>query len=63
MLFRMALEQLAGDTWNSAIQSIFGAIVTENEAAWLKAIREASHNTDPSLTSKALRAIRELFGR
>lgn len=63
MLFRMAFEQLAADTTSGAIEAIFGAIITENEGAWLKAIREASNHSGPSLTARALRAIRELFGK
>ena len=62
MLFRMALEQLAEDTTSLAIDQIFGAIITENEATWLSSIREASNNTDPSLTAKAQKAIRAIFG-
>jgi hypothetical protein len=63
MLFRMAFEQLAQDTTSLAISQIFGAIVTENEAAWLEAIREASNNSDASLTAKAQKGIRAIFGK
>ncbi|NGO55482.1 XRE family transcriptional regulator [Allomesorhizobium camelthorni] len=63
MLFRMAVEQLAEDTTSLAIDQIFGAIITDNESAWLATIREASNNTDPSITAKAQKAIRAIFGR
>ncbi|CAG0967774.1 hypothetical protein ANRL2_01402 [Anaerolineae bacterium] len=63
LLFRLALEQMSTDTTSAAITQIFRAIVTENEAAWLNAIREASDHSDPSLTSKAQNAIRTIFGR
>ena len=63
MLFRMAVEQLATDTTSLAIDRIFGAVITENEAAWLETIREASNNSDPSLTAKAQKAIRAIFGK
>jgi transcriptional regulator with XRE-family HTH domain len=63
MLFRMAVEQLAEDTTSLAIDQIFGAIITDNESAWLTTIREASNNTDPSITAKAQKAIRAIFGR
>lgn len=59
-LFVMAVEQrnsaLAG-----TLQEIYGTHVTKNEIAWLKAIREASDSSDPSLTTKGLRAIRGIF--
>ena len=63
LLFRMAVEQLATDSTSLAIDQIFGAVITENEAAWIKAIREASDNTDPSLTARAQKAIRAIFGK
>lgn len=63
MLFRMALEQLAEDTTSLAIDQIFGAIISANEAAWVTTIREASDNSDPALTAKAQRAVRAIFGR
>jgi hypothetical protein len=63
MLFRMAVEQLATDTTSLAIDRIFGAVITENETAWVQTIREASNNTDPSLTAKAQKAIRAIFGK
>jgi hypothetical protein len=63
MLFRMAVEQLATDTTSLAIDQIFGAIITDNEKAWLDTIREASNHSDPSLTAKAQKAIRAIFGK
>lgn len=63
MLFRMALEQLNEDATALAIDQIFGAIITKNEADWLNAIREASDNSDPSLTAKAQKAVRAVFGK
>ena len=63
ILFRMAVEQLAEDTTSLAIDQIFGAIITDNEAVWLATIREASNNTDPSMTAKAQKAIRAIFGK
>jgi hypothetical protein len=63
MLFRMAVEQLAEDTTSLAIDQIFGSIITDNEAAWLATIREASNNSDPGMTAKAQKAIRAIFGR
>jgi hypothetical protein len=63
MLFRMAVEQLAEDTTSLAIDQIFGAIITDNEAARLATIREASNNSDPGMTAKAQKAIRAIFGK
>ena len=63
LLFRLALEQLGGDTTELAVRQIFGTLVTENEVAWLEEIRRASDHTNPSLTSKARSAIRGTFGK
>ena len=62
-LFRLALEQLGGSMTPSAIDEIFGTIVTENEVGWLKAIREFSDGADPRLTHRALAALRAIFGK
>ena len=61
--YRMAVEQSDQDTLSLEIERIFGTPVTRNEAEWLKAIREASGDIDPSLTAKALKAIRAIFGK
>lgn len=63
LLFNLALQQLGGDTTARAIEEIFGAIVTRNEAAWIAEIRDASGHTDPGLTSRSRAAIRGIFGR
>jgi hypothetical protein len=62
-LFHMALEQIESPTTSVAIHRIFRTIVTENEANWLEAIRDASEKTDPPLTSRARSAIRGIFGK
>jgi hypothetical protein len=62
-LFKLALEQVGGDTTAHAVDEIFGAVVTNNEVAWLDAIRDASGHTDPSLTTRAKSAIRGVFGK
>jgi hypothetical protein len=52
-LFRLALDQhFKGDT-AQAIASIFGEIVSKNEAEWIAFIREATGDSDVSLTSDA----------
>lgn len=63
LLFKLALEQLGGDTTGTAIEQIFGTIVTRNEVAWLEEIRKASDHSDPSITMKARAAIRGIFGK
>jgi len=62
-LFLMALEQIENPTTANAIQRIFRTTVTENEGDWLRAIREASENTDPPLTARARSAVRGIFGK
>jgi DNA-binding Xre family transcriptional regulator len=61
-LFIMAVEQ-RDSALATTLQEIYGTHVTQNEITWLKAIRDASDHTDPSLTTKALRAIRGIFGK
>lgn len=63
LLFRMAVEQLATDTTSAAIDKIFGTVITENERSWILTIRQASGNSDPSLTAKAQKAIWAIFGK
>jgi hypothetical protein len=62
-LFLLAIEQLAGDTTAIAFQKIFGAVVTENELDWVRAVREASDGTNPSLTRRGRTAIFGVFGK
>lgn len=63
MLFRLAIQQLGGDTTELAVRQIFGTLVTENEVAWLEEIRRASGHANPSLTSRGQSAIRGIFGK
>ena len=63
LLFRMALEQLDSPTTASAIDRIFGAVVTENERDWLEALRQASDHSDPRLTTRARKSLNAIFGK
>lgn len=62
-LMRLALEQAIGRTAAQAVVEVFGEPVTANEVGWLQAIREASNNSDPRLTSRSQTAIKTIFGR
>ena len=62
-LMRLALEQAVGQTAAAAVIEIFGTPVTENERSWIEAIRVASDNGDPRLTSRSQAAINAIFGR
>lgn len=62
-LFLLTLEQAGNETTQTAIEEIFGTIVSKNEAVWLNEIREASGHTDPTLTARARSAIRGIFGK
>lgn len=42
ILFNLALDQLGGDATVRAIEDILGVVVTKNEAAWIKELRDAS---------------------
>jgi len=63
LLFRLALEQDGHATTALAVQEIFGAIVSKNEAAWLNELREASGHSDPTLTVRTRAAFRAIFGK
>ena len=63
LLFKLALEQLGGATTALAVEAIVGNIVTRNEVVWLEEIRDASGNTDPSLTVRSRTALRAVFGK
>ena len=62
-VMRLALVQAIGSTAAEAVVEVFGEPVTVNEVGWLQAIREASNNTDPRLTSRSQAAIKTIFGR
>ena len=62
-LFLLTLEQSEGWTLSTAIEQIFGTVVTKNEVAWLKELRSASGGTDPTLTTRSRIALRAIFGR
>lgn len=62
-LLQLALEQWAGSAAAQAFATIYQTTVTRNEAGWLEAIREASDNKDPAITTRARSAIRAIFGK
>jgi hypothetical protein len=62
-LFLLALEQSEGWTLGTAIEEVFGTVVTRNEVAWLKELRSASDGADPSLTTRSRVAFRAIFGK
>jgi transcriptional regulator with XRE-family HTH domain len=62
-LTRLALEQAIGGTAAAMPIEVFGDPVTANEQAWLRAIRSASGDTDPRLTTRSQAALRAIFGK
>ena len=54
---------MAGDTTAKAFERIFGTVVTENELDWVRAVREASNGTSPSLTRRGRTAVFGVFGK
>lgn len=62
-LLQLAVEQGVGGTAARTFDEIFGTIVTLNEIAWLKEIRDASDNGDPTLTTRARSTLRAIFGK
>ncbi|MGI3212184.1 helix-turn-helix domain-containing protein [Roseovarius tibetensis] len=62
-LMGLALEQAIEKTAAAAVIEVFGDPITDNELGWVKAIREASGNSDPRLTSRSQAAINTIFGK
>ena len=62
-LFQMALLQSGHETTRPVIEEVFGTVTTRNEVGWIEAIREASGNSDPTLTVRARAAIFGIFGK
>lgn len=62
-VMRLALEQAISQTAAEAVLEVLGEPVTANEIGWLQAIREASNNTDPRLTSRSQATIKSIFGK
>lgn len=50
MPFKLALEPIGGDTTVTAIEQIFGTVVTRKEVAWIEFIRLCSRDADPAPT-------------
>lgn len=62
-LLLLSIEQWVGATAARTFEEILGTIVTHNEIAWLKEIRDASDNADPTLTARARSTLRSIFGK
>ena len=62
-LFLFALQQSGNETTLSAVEKIFGTVVTRNELDWIEEIRDASGNGDPRLTARSRAALRGIFGK
>ena len=62
-LFCLALEQRWGSTSITVIEEIFGTVVTKNECAWIAELRDASQNSDPTMTTRYRSALRAMFGK
>ncbi|WP_368372984.1 XRE family transcriptional regulator [Roseovarius sp. THAF8] len=60
-VMRLALEQSIGRAAAAAVIEIFGAPITANERGWIEAIREASDNSDPRLTSRSKVSVNAIF--
>lgn len=60
-LFRLALEQFFEGHSLKAINDIFSTVVSANEARIVEVIREASGNTDPSLTPAMAEKLSTMF--
>lgn len=62
-LLRLALLQAWGDTAARVIDEIVGTVLSRNEEAWVRELRDATDNGDPVLTARLRSQFRALFGR
>lgn len=63
MLFLLALGQYLDEEALATIRQIIGPSLSQNEVAWLEALRRASDDADPPLTTKRAMIIRAMFGK
>lgn len=62
-LFLLALEQYFEKDTLVTIKQIIGPGMSQNEVAWMEALRSASDNADPPLTTKRAMILRAMFGK
>ncbi|MGX8007821.1 XRE family transcriptional regulator [Mesorhizobium sp. ORM8.1] len=62
-LFLLALGQYLDEQALVTIKQIIGPSMSQNEVAWVEALRSASDNADPPLTTKRAMIIRAMFGK
>jgi len=62
-LMRLGLAQAVGETAAEAVIETLGEPISENELGWIRAIREASGDTDPRITARSLATVRSLFAK
>ncbi len=62
-IYRIELHEIRSACRIVVDLEIMGTPVTANELAWLAALREASGDSGPRLTSRALTALRGIFGK
>lgn len=60
-LLRLALDQRDDDPGLCVIAQIRGEVLSDNEKAWLQALRNASENTDPELKPNRRKALEAIF--
>ncbi|MDX8526989.1 XRE family transcriptional regulator [Mesorhizobium sp. MSK_1335] len=62
-LFLLALGQYLDEDALVTIKQIIGPSMSQNEVAWIEALRSASDNADPPLSTKRAMIIRAIFGK
>ncbi|MDX8541465.1 MULTISPECIES: XRE family transcriptional regulator [Mesorhizobium] len=62
-LFLLALGQYLDQEALVTIKQIIGPSMSQNEVAWVEALRRASDNADPPLSTKREKIIRAMFGK
>ncbi len=62
-LFFLALQQGGNETTMTAVEEIFGTVVSQHELDWIEEIRDASGHSDPRLTARSRTALRGIFGK
>ena len=60
-LFGLAIKQPGFESVENVLQEIYGVVVTRNEQTWVETVRQLSEYSDPPVTARHHRGLKEMF--
>lgn len=60
-LFGLAIKQPGFESVENVLQEIYGVVLTRNEQTWVETVRQLSEYSDPPVTARHLRGLKEMF--